>query len=433
LPFIEKRNSKRTSAITQTAPSSSSVVEVNKPQASHRGSNYTTTKIAFENVAEEEETNVKDVDEDELDSASCVKRMKVEMTRLIEDNHNLLSDQFTRESEIRNEVSLEMATRSAQLLDQLQDLQSQLDGKEYQVVDIKRSCKKVRRKQLDQANYDAVQDLQEAEEELERVKIAYELEIDELKEDKRLLEEELALFKEKFEELNKVELTATASSTNNSSSSEVKSTSSGSNRTSASSLTIHAAVVPEEVEEVKIVAVPQDVEVITIPECKLPRTEHSISSSSSSTTLPKTKSSAIRSKVSTSSVIHDENEESRKISVADEFSQRMQRDQRFKKNDTETSGPSSVKHPMFRSPLAPHDTNSPSKLPVPWEKSLRETSRPNSPIRFDTSAEVLIETVLKMISYYPIMNNILCDVLEHKTYNIFICKIAFHVTSHPER
>jgi hypothetical protein len=61
-----------------------------------------------------------------------------------------------------------MATRSAQLLDQLQDLQSQLDGKEYQVIDIKRSCKKVRRKQLDQANYDTVQDLQEAEEELER-------------------------------------------------------------------------------------------------------------------------------------------------------------------------------------------------------------------------------------------------------------------------
>jgi hypothetical protein len=87
--------------------------------------------------------------------------MKVEMTRLIEDNHNLLSEQYTRESEIRNEVSLEMATRSAQLLDQLQDLQSQLDGKEYQVIDIRQSCKKVRRKQLDQANEDAVHDLQE--------------------------------------------------------------------------------------------------------------------------------------------------------------------------------------------------------------------------------------------------------------------------------
>lgn len=413
--MIEKRASKRTSAITHSAPSSSSAIsaiEVTKPQASHRGSNYNATKIAFENVAEEEELDVDDVDDDELESASCVKRMRVEICRLIEDNHNLLSDQYTRESEIRNEVSLEMATRSAQLLDQLQDLQSQLDGKQYEVIDIRRSCKKVRRKQLDEANDNIAQDLQEAEEELERVKVAYEVEINELKEDKRLLEEELALFKEKYNELHSVEICETAATIHSLPSSQIRvrvSSSSSSDSTSASSTIAHAPAV--EILEP---------DVFPAPIATSPRAAYSPSVSSPSIVLPKSKSfNAMRVNASTSSAIHDENENSemriRKNSAADEFSQRMQRDQRFKKIDGEPLGPAA--RPFVRSPLAPvkDDSNSPSKIPVPWEKSLRETNRPDSPLRFDTSIDKVTKEAFMIIVSYNLINQyivhcfILCD------------------------
>ena len=73
-----------------------------------------------------------------------------------------------------------MADRSNHLLDQIQDLRDQLNAYENQKLagcDIKKSAKKVRKQQLDVAQEGASRDLQEAEEELERVKFNFEAQI----------------------------------------------------------------------------------------------------------------------------------------------------------------------------------------------------------------------------------------------------------------
>ena len=84
----------------------------------------------------EEEVDRDDLDEGQgLDgiTGSEVKRMRVEIHRLRDENHYLVSEQLQRETEIRMEVSEEMVVRSAHLLDQIQDLQEQLHSKESQV------------------------------------------------------------------------------------------------------------------------------------------------------------------------------------------------------------------------------------------------------------------------------------------------------------
>ena len=91
-----------------------------------------------------DETHVEEGDgDDDRISGSEVKRMRTEIARLREENHFLASEQLARETEIRVEVSEEMAVRSAHLLDQIQDLQEQLNRKESQVADVARSVRKV--------------------------------------------------------------------------------------------------------------------------------------------------------------------------------------------------------------------------------------------------------------------------------------------------
>ena len=145
-------------------------------------------------------------DEDAL-SGSAAKKLKTEVEKLRAENKVLMGDQLSRETEIRIEVSEEMAMRSAHLLEQIQDLQSQLAEKERdeaRVMYVTRSCKKVRRKQLDQANEELAHDLEEAEEELNRVKNKYDLEILQLKETNARLEAEVAEWRRKAEKLSSV-------------------------------------------------------------------------------------------------------------------------------------------------------------------------------------------------------------------------------------
>jgi uncharacterized protein (DUF342 family) len=127
--------------------------------------------------------------------------MKVEMIRLQEENQELLSEQFIRETEIRVEVAQEMAQRSAHLLDQLQDIQARLDGKESTVKNITKSCRKVYRRQFDKANEETARDLEEAEEELERLKITYEIELNQLREEKEILVSQLDCWRAKAKTL----------------------------------------------------------------------------------------------------------------------------------------------------------------------------------------------------------------------------------------
>ena len=89
----EKRNSKRCSAITQKVPAAAAVPIV--AAETKRPVSRKNMKIVAEEAEVQECTGPAD---------SGVKRMHIEITRLTEENNMLLSEQFTRETEIRIEV-----------------------------------------------------------------------------------------------------------------------------------------------------------------------------------------------------------------------------------------------------------------------------------------------------------------------------------------
>lgn len=119
-------------------------------------------------------------------------RMKREMEELRKENILLAQQQMSREAEIRMEVSQEMAQRSNHLLEQIQLLRDQLAAYEsHQVIDVRKSAKKARKQQLNVAQEGTSKDLQEAEEELERMKSSFESQIASLMAVKTQLETEL--------------------------------------------------------------------------------------------------------------------------------------------------------------------------------------------------------------------------------------------------
>merc|ERR1711871_1435845 len=129
--------------------------------------------------------------EAELLNLPIVKQLKAEITRLKEENEELIGNQWKRETEIRIEVSEEMAKRSEHLLDKIQELQEEINSyTTAQIGNIHKSCKKARRQQREEIAEKSSKDLEEAEEEMERMKTHYELEIQTLTEaNKKLLRE----------------------------------------------------------------------------------------------------------------------------------------------------------------------------------------------------------------------------------------------------
>ena len=133
-----------------------------------------------------------------------IKNLRAEISRLKAENHSLIVDQMHRETEIRSQVSEEMAKRSNYLLEQIQELQEQLYSKASTIDNVTKSCKKARKRQIELANESTGKDLQEAEEELERVKTQYELEIAAITGEKAQIEAELAQWRAKAESLTKL-------------------------------------------------------------------------------------------------------------------------------------------------------------------------------------------------------------------------------------
>lgn len=129
--------------------------------------------------------------EDEPDERDhLIKRLRLEVDRLTEENHTLLSSQLLRETEIRAEVCDEMAERSSQLLEENMILRNKLDSLQNNSMDdVTKSVKKMRKNQLNMAHETVLSDLKEAEEELERVKTKYEAELAASKETIRQLSE----------------------------------------------------------------------------------------------------------------------------------------------------------------------------------------------------------------------------------------------------
>jgi hypothetical protein len=97
------------------------------------------------------------------------------------------------------------------LLEQIQDLQEQLYSRQSKIDNVTKSCKKIKKRQVEIAAEDSSRDLKEAEEELERVKAAYESDISKLKEDKARLEKEVAEWKAKADSSTKALIEASQS------------------------------------------------------------------------------------------------------------------------------------------------------------------------------------------------------------------------------
>ncbi|CAM9397998.1 unnamed protein product, partial [Ectocarpus fasciculatus] len=110
-----------------------------------------------------------------------------QINELKKENSELQLAQATRETEIRQEVAEEMATSTAQLLEQIEDLQEQL-YQQHSYGDMTRSVKKARKKMIQTSKDDTVKDLAALEEEMEIVRSKYEHEIAELKDKLHLYE-----------------------------------------------------------------------------------------------------------------------------------------------------------------------------------------------------------------------------------------------------
>lgn len=125
--------------------------------------------------------------------------LREELDKLKQENHELLVQQFSRETEIRTQVAQEMAERSSHLLSQIQDLQEQLYSKANQIDDVTKSCKKAKKRHIAKANEATAKDLAEAEEELERVKVEYENDIMRLRKENEVVRSEVEYWKKKYE------------------------------------------------------------------------------------------------------------------------------------------------------------------------------------------------------------------------------------------
>ena len=120
--------------------------------------------------------------EEELMNLPIVRSMQAEIDKLRVENEELINSQWKRETDIRVEVSEEMAKRSEHLLERIQELQEEINAQSSsQISNVQKSCKKARRQQREEAQMEIARDLEEAEEEMERMKAYYEKEIASLK------------------------------------------------------------------------------------------------------------------------------------------------------------------------------------------------------------------------------------------------------------
>jgi len=176
--------------------SSAGTVASNATNNSNRVSNNTTTMPVLKKISKGPSKKVEvkvevlsgnkrkadeTQDQDQAETTE-VKRLRVEVAALRESNMHINSNQLEREAEIRAEVAEEMALRSMHLLDQIQDLQSQLSTHEASASkDVTKSVRKERKRQMRVIAEDDEKDMQEVEDELQRMKACHEVAVEELR------------------------------------------------------------------------------------------------------------------------------------------------------------------------------------------------------------------------------------------------------------
>ena len=133
---------------------------------------------------------------------SEIKRLRMDIDRLEEENRVLQMEQMQRETEIRAEVSAEMAERGSFLLEQMQQLQDQLMAVQER-NDVTKSVKKLRQQQSTIQTNDLTKDLKEAEEEIERMKQEHAKELAAVNAEKTTLQVQLQEWKSKAEAANR--------------------------------------------------------------------------------------------------------------------------------------------------------------------------------------------------------------------------------------
>jgi septal ring factor EnvC (AmiA/AmiB activator) len=153
---LRKAGSTLSKATSLCSTSSLSIVGKNKRSSS------LISDVTLDSVVEGED-DFEDTEDLKMTFSAC-KRMRAEIDQLRCENKDLLLQQITRETEIRLEVSEEMASRSEHLLQRIQDLQDELNSHTNKVSEIEKSCKKVKRNQRERENELIARDLEEAEE-----------------------------------------------------------------------------------------------------------------------------------------------------------------------------------------------------------------------------------------------------------------------------
>ena len=107
----EKRCSKRVISASNALSLSGNIITAStvvddkpslKRSSSRRGSKLTASKSALDDIAEKDREDSNEVNQ----SNSTMKKMKIEIIRLQDENDELLNEQYTRETEIRMEVSV---------------------------------------------------------------------------------------------------------------------------------------------------------------------------------------------------------------------------------------------------------------------------------------------------------------------------------------
>jgi hypothetical protein len=125
--------------------------------------------------------------------------LKRAIHELQDENEVLHSNQMTLETQIRDQVAVEMAESSMQLLQQIEELRQQLREQQSGRQDVTKSVKKLKQEAKFVHQQDTEKDLAEAEEEIERLKTSHAKELSTLVVDNEQLSQQLHQWKQKFE------------------------------------------------------------------------------------------------------------------------------------------------------------------------------------------------------------------------------------------
>ena len=165
---------------------SNQIIKNKKSNTNHRTSSLisdVTMESTLSNVNNNDNDSSKYVLENEQLNET-IKNLRLQLEEVEQERDALLRDKMIREAEIRTEVSNEMAIRSQHLLEQIHNLQEQLYQKSNNdIIDVTKSCRKLRRDQIHIANAENIRHIEEAEAELTRVQNQHEKIIEKLKYD----------------------------------------------------------------------------------------------------------------------------------------------------------------------------------------------------------------------------------------------------------